>query len=124
LRLKSKLRRKPTRTEQYSVDELEEAERAILSAVQHSVFQSEIASLPELSKSNALRKLHLILLQGLLRVGGRLKNADEEFDVKHPMILPSSYHVTWLLIEDHHRVMGHSGMAITWTSLRLKILGN
>jgi len=47
-----------------------------------------------------------------------LKNADEEFDVKHPIILPSSHHVTRLLIEDHHQVMGYSGMAITWTSLR------
>ena len=37
--------------------------------------------------------------------------------VKHP-VLPSKHHVTRLIIEDHHRLLGHSGMSNTWTSLR------
>ena len=120
LRLKSKLLRKSIPAGPLTVDELEEAEHAIFSAVQHSEFKSEISSLPELRKSDPLRKLRPILFQGLLRVGGRLRNADEDFGVKHPIILPSSHHVTRLLIENHHRAMGHSGMTITWTSLRQK----
>ena len=86
--------------------------------MQRSRFEKGILSLSELSKSNPLRKLRPIAHQGLLRVGGRLRNARENFDVKHPIILSSSHHVTRLLIEDHHRLMGHSGMASTWTSLR------
>ena len=119
LRLKLKLRRKRAVPEgPLSVDELEEAENEIIACVQRSGFEKEISSLSELSKSNPLRKLRPIVHQGLLRVGGRLRNARENFDVKHPIILPSSHHVTRLLIEDHHRLMGHSGMASTWTSLR------
>jgi len=53
-----------------------------------------------------------------------LKNADEEFDVKHPIILPSSHHVTRLLIENHYQVnelLGHGNyLDITHT----KILSN
>ena len=97
---------------------LEEAEKEIIACMQRSRFEKEISSLSELSKSNPLRKLRPIVHQGLLRVGGRLRNARENFDVKHPIILPSSHHVTRLLIEDHHCLMGHSGMASTWTSLR------
>ena len=97
---------------------LEEAEKEIIACMQRSRFEKEISSLSELSKSNPLRKLRPIVHQGLLRVGGRLRNARENFDVKHSIILPSSHHVTRLLIEDHHCLMGHSGMASTWTSLR------
>ena len=99
---------------------LEEAEKEIIACMQRSRFEKEISSLSELSKSNPLRKLRPIVHQGLLRVGGRLRNARKNFDVKHPIIVPSSHHVTRLLIEDHHRLMGHSGMASTWTSLRQK----
>ena len=49
-----------------------------------------------------------------------MRNADEDFGVKHPIILPSFHHVTQLLIEDRHLVMGHFGMTITWMSLRQK----
>ena len=97
---------------------LEEAEKEIIACMQRSRFEKEISSLSELSKSNPLRKLRPIVHQGLLRVGGRLRNARENFDVKHPIILPSSHHVTRLLIEDHYCLMEHSGMASTWTSLR------
>ena len=97
---------------------LEEAQKEIIACMQRSRFEKEISSLSELSKSNPLRKLRPIVHQGLLRVGGRLRNARENFDVKHPIILPSSHHVTRLLIEDHHCLMGHYGMASTWTSLR------
>jgi len=40
------------------------------------------------------------------------------FSQKHTIILPSDHHVTRLIIEDHHRKVGHCGMVGTWTSLR------
>ena len=87
---------------------MEEAESEIIACVQRFRCEKKISSLSELSKSNPLRKLRSIVHQGLLRVGGRLKNARENFDVKHPIILPSSHYVTSLLFQDHHRSMGHS----------------
>ena len=38
------------------------------------------------------------------------------------MILPSHCHVTKLIIQDHHKTIGHSrmGMSHTWSSLRQK----
>ena len=40
------------------------------------------------------------------------------YESRHPIILPSKHHVTRLIIEDNHRLLGHSGMSSTWTSLR------
>ena len=88
-----------------TVDDLEEAEHAMLSAVQHSEFQREISSLLELRKSDPLKKLRPILFQGFLQIREQVRNADEDFGVKHTIILLSSHHVPRLLTEDHHRVM-------------------
>lgn len=53
-------------------------------------------------------------------MGGRLKHAPLEDDVKHPMILPSDHHVTRLIITHHHDLVGHSRAGMTWSSLRLR----
>jgi len=37
---------------------------------------------------------------------------------KHPIIFSSDHLVTQVIIEDHHRKVGHCGMASTWISLR------
>ncbi|XP_077971337.1 uncharacterized protein LOC144425694 [Styela clava] len=55
---------------------------------------------------------------GFIRVGGRLRNAPVDFDVKHPIILPHKHHVTEMIIREHHVSTHHSGMGSTWTSLR------
>ena len=59
-----------------------------------------------------------MLDDGVVRVGGRLNMSSMTFSQRHPIILPSDHHVTQLIIEDHHRKVGHCGMASTWTSLR------
>ena len=70
--------------------------------------------------SKSLLKLNPFFCKGVLRVGGRLQQSAQLYDVKHPIILPTSSHVTKLIIEDHHRTVGHSGTSFTWTSLRQK----
>ena len=65
-----------------------------------------------------LQKLSSVISDGILRVGGRLKNAPVAYDVKHPIILPNDSHYTELIIREHHKRVGHSGMGHTWSSLR------
>ena len=67
-----------------------------------------------------LQKLYPILQDGVLRVGGRLTNAPVDSALKHPIILPHDSQVTKMLIEHHHRLVGHCGPGATWTSLRQK----
>ena len=72
------------------VMEINLARRVVLQAVQREYYEEEIDILKRggsLPKSSALRKLNLYLDDDLLRVGGRLGNADLNIDGKHPIIV-------------------------------------
>ena len=57
-------------------------------------------------------------MDNILRVGVRLTNADLAFDLKYPIILPESCHLTSLIIyEIHSTVVGHCGVNSTLNRL-------
>lgn len=124
-----------------TVAEAERAETAILKNVQKTAFPIEINTLRnideqqfsnsrslckekklKLKKSSPLYKLDpFIDDQGLLRIGGRLKLADElDESIKYPVILPKKSHVTTLVIRHTHEKMAHAGRGITLNELREK----
>jgi hypothetical protein len=57
---------------------------------------------------------------GLLRMDGRLRLADElPYDTKHPILLPKNHSVTSLIVMDAHECLGHgSGVELLLTRLR------
>ena len=129
LRLKRNLRRskgseaeKKTRKviDPLTVDEMRNAEYEILKHVQSEHFSDELSSITDakdsasskqtnVKKSSCIYKLDPMLSGGLLRVGGRLKNADIDFHAKHPAILPKQHHVATLIVRHYHEASGHSG---------------
>ncbi|XP_068749077.1 uncharacterized protein [Montipora capricornis] len=108
--------------------ELREAEHAILNYVQYQFFAQEYEGLkstipPSTSKhkvlkSSSIHKLDPVLIQGLLRIGGRLKRASIDTDAKHPIILPKDHHVAKLIVLYYHHVSGHSGVEYTLSLIR------
>ena len=125
LRLKSILRKRNRTCHgavSLTVDELETSAVEIVKAVQLCSFFDEISLLMSSSrathKSWRLLKLNPVLVDGILRVGGRLSQSPLAFSRKHPIILPCDRHVTHLIIEDQRQRTGHCGMANTWTQLR------
>ena len=58
--------------------------------------------------------------KGILRCGGRLKNAPIRRDARFPIFLPKSSHFTHLAINDCHLKVLHSGVKDTLTQLRSK----
>ncbi|KAK3706058.1 hypothetical protein QZH41_004150, partial [Actinostola sp. cb2023] len=50
---------------------------------------------------------------GLLRIGGRLNEADLSNEERHPLILPSSHHVAALVVEHYHAKVKHQGRVFT-----------
>ena len=58
-----------------------------------------------------LRKLDPILVDGIIRVGGRIDKAPVCYNVRHPMILPGKHHITALIIKRYHRMEGHVGIS-------------
>ena len=101
-----------------SVVEVLAAKSDILRAVQCEAFPNELALLAQkesgnqkncLPKSSPLRNLSPVLVDGMLRVGGRLENAPVLPEVMHPAILPSKHHVTSIVIQNCHSQQGHCG---------------
>ena len=57
--------------------------------------------------SSPWRRLNPIMIDDVIRVGGRLREAPVEFGLKHPMILPSRHHITNLVIRYFHEGTPH-----------------
>ena len=102
-----------------SVSELNDAETSLLKYVQRTCFSKcydslQKGSLEHVTKSSPLYKLNPILVDGLIRVGGRLNKAYLEFEVRHPGVVPEKHHLTELIVQDvHSRVVGHFGVEAT-----------
>jgi len=56
--------------------------------------------------------------EGLLRVGGRLRNSDQPNQIKFPIILPRKSILTQRLIEWYHSKVQHSGRSTTANEIR------
>jgi len=71
-----------------------------------------------LKKSSLLAKLDPILVNGLLRVGGRLSRAPLHDDSKHQIIIAKNSPLSRLLIQHFHQKSGHSGREYILSLLR------
>ena len=92
------------------------AEMNLIKYIQRQKFPkiSVLKSGKILKKRSSLYKLDPILVDNILQVDGRLTNADLAFDLKYPIILPESCHLTFLIIyEIHSTVVGHCGVNST-----------
>ena len=107
-----------------SVLELENAELDLVRYVQSQEFASEIATIKrgkQLRQKSSLYQLNPIVVEGVLRVGGRLDNVNFKFDLRHPIILPQCNHLTFLIIDyTHSKLVGHSGVNATLCELSQK----
>ena len=101
-----------------SVEEMDLAEKEILKNVQRESFPEEVLNPSLIKKSSTIVKLDAKMIDGLLRVGGRLRHAPIESETKYPIILPKQHHVTELLIREYHEKCGHSGLEYVLSQLR------
>lgn len=121
-KLKDRVSKKATQETQVTVEDLKKASTVMIRAAQTRAFQEEKIELSKkthLKTNSAISKLDpFVDSNGLLRVGGRLKYANLNDDVKHPIILPKNSHVTSLLIRDFHERTLHQGKGITLNEIR------
>ncbi|XP_029733921.1 uncharacterized protein LOC115269387 [Aedes albopictus] len=132
-RFKSNLSAKMQRGERVSGEldplELHEANLQLVRCAQHAEFQRDIQCLkkgdPLASKSQIKSLFPFLDGNGTLRVGGRLQNSDQPFEMKHPMILPKVHRYTELLITALHIDNLHAGPTLVIATLNQKywILG-
>ena len=105
-----------------SIDDLKGSESIILQTVQKQHFAEERERLLKgltVSKQSPLRKLNPFVDEnGLIRVGGRLRNAIIDDSVKFPVILPKDHQVSNLIILFLHKTLGHLGRGSTLSAIR------
>ncbi|XP_076285539.1 uncharacterized protein LOC143211600 [Lasioglossum baleicum] len=105
-----------------SVDEVVEAERGLIRLAQQSTYTAEKAALEKgqnvSNKSSLASLLPMIDDNGLMRVGGRLRNALLNPDEAHPIILPPKSRLTLLIISRAHRDNLHGGVHATLGAVR------
>ena len=100
----------------------DQAKAVIIRGVQHEAFGNDIKYLQrseKLPKTSTLAKLCPVIdKDGLLRVGGRLNQADLSNEERHPIILPSSYHISALIVRHFHDQVKHQGRVFTHGLIR------
>ena len=89
-----------------SVSEVSEAEKRIVKYVQVQSFPCEV---DKTMMTGQLARLKPFKDEGILRVGGRLKHSNLQYDAKYPMILPAQHPVTEMIIRYYHDLNGHVG---------------
>ena len=123
LRLADALQHKPFNEGQITLKELKSAKLSIFRYLQRTNFQNVWE---DLNRNVEPRKTSLVKLNpyldenGVLRVGGRLKNCQLPLTMKHPIILPKNHHISRLITEDYHRSLGHLGREALLANVRLE----
>ena len=102
-----------------TLEEIQWAEGEILKHVQRQSFPEETANpKKQVKKSSRLYKLDPIFVNGLLHVGGRLRNSTLSSESKNQIILPKDDRVSRLIIDHYHKACGHSGREHVLTLIR------
>ena len=115
--------RNPSSKIQRSAGDFTQADETIARWAQLEAFPKEIAALKKelpVPLASPLAPLNPRLVDGLLRVGGRLHHSHLSHSQKYPIILPSRHHITDLIIQDVHLRLLHGGASVTSTMLQQK----
>jgi hypothetical protein len=104
-----------------SPEELNHSLQVWLLLIQECYFKEEISALQShhaLSRKSKILSLHPFLDSvGVLRVGGRLKNANLTYDMRNPILLPRRSYLTDLIIRDAHLQNLHAGPQLLQATL-------
>ncbi|XP_062715106.1 uncharacterized protein LOC134291407 [Aedes albopictus] len=106
-----------------STFELNKAELQLVRLSQSESFPAEIAALSKnqpISPSSKLLAANPFLVEGVLRVGGRLQRAPIAETRKHPLILHHQHPLTKLIMDHYHRRLFHAGQQLVISSVREK----
>lgn len=104
-------------------EEIEKCTKFWIKIVQKSSFKTEITELQnhqttDKSHSRIKSLTPFLDVDGILRVGGRLQNSNEPYQIRHPIILPVDSHLSELIVESEHRRLIHAGPQQLIASLR------
>lgn len=122
MRFISNCRTKAPKNEPISINDMQAARIIIIKKVQNTYFAREMEQLQRIrmvtGDSNMASLDPFIDENGLIRVGGRLRNSNLSYNQRHPIILPGRAHITKIIIQHAHEMTMHSGTNATIAFIR------
>ena len=104
-----------------TLSELQNSATEIIRLVQRQWFQEEYLALQkghQVTRQSKLANLNPILVEGVLRVGGRVGRAPIAYSAVHPMILAKEHPVSKLIVIYYHNTLGHAGREHVLSAIR------
>ncbi|XP_077865242.1 uncharacterized protein LOC144351801 [Saccoglossus kowalevskii] len=103
-----------------SAEEMNHTETLWVKTVQHETFPELFTPLRKQTKKPQLCQQLVLFLDehGIIRCGGRIHNADMNFGIKFPVLLPTHSSFTSLIISSEHARSMHGGTQTTVTLIR------
>ncbi len=103
-------------------DEINSARIVAVRISQQHWFKCEISSLTTMTRIKAKSKISSLCpfldKNDVLRIGGRLNNANLTYDKKHPIIIDNKSHLARLIILHEHLKTLHGGLQLTMSYVR------
>uniref|UniRef100_A0A183JQR5 Integrase_H2C2 domain-containing protein n=1 Tax=Schistosoma curassoni TaxID=6186 RepID=A0A183JQR5_9TREM len=78
----------------------------------------EVVRRKKLIRQSSIRDLNPFMLEGKIRVEGRLQLSCLPFETKYPIIFPNNHFVTDMIIMHYHLINAHVGVTQTLSSIR------
>ncbi|XP_055589611.1 uncharacterized protein LOC129741843 [Uranotaenia lowii] len=116
-----KLNREIRKSGPLKVTELDESLKTLVRIAQQEGFAKEYADLLNnrpISNSSKIASLNPVMVDGLIRVGGRLRNAAIHESRKHPFILDHRHPFTTTVMIYYHQNLLHAGQQLLIASVR------
>lgn len=115
--------RKERRNGCLRTDELQTATQTLVRIAQQESFTEDLKCIQnskQVKSNSKLKSLAPIMVDGILRVGGRLRNAAISRDRKHPIILATHHPLTRLIMHFYHKNLLHAGPQLLISAIREK----
>ncbi|XP_012270925.1 uncharacterized protein LOC105694635 [Orussus abietinus] len=105
-----------------TVAELDKSIKVLIKLMQSQEFVQELHALKShlsIPRNSRLRALNIFLDHDeIIRVGGRLHNANLNYSQNHPIVLPTKHRLTELIIRDEHYKHLHAGTQALLAGIR------
>lgn len=101
--------------------ELREATETLVRIAQEERFSQDFADIArdgQVRRNSRLKALSPLVSNGILRVGGRLRNAPVTYNQRHPTILPDKHPLTDLILQFYHLNNLHAGPQLMTAAVR------
>ena len=121
-----KSRKSSVSSQPISLAETRSSDLEIVRLVQCQHFSSELELLQkgqQVRGRSKLANLSPILVDGVIRVGGRIRHARHlnhsvDYNAMHPMVLPKEHPISGIIVRYYHEALGHAGREHVLSAIR------